>query len=32
MEVQLIDKMDPDLTVVNAPRVSFGKIKKCLKH
>ena len=28
MEVQLIDKMGSDLTVVNAARVSFGKNKK----
>ena len=28
MEVQLIDKMGSDLTVVNAARVSFGKNKE----
>ena len=28
MEVELIDKMGSDLTVVNAARVSFGKNKE----
>ena len=28
MEVELIDHMGSDLTVVNAARVSFGKRKK----
>ena len=27
MEVELIDKMGTDLTIVNAARVSFGKRK-----